>query len=64
MTYGDRPGEELRVLSHPLVQAEFDRQERDLHDLLAVSGREFAELVKRVRDRAIADATVFFGTVS
>jgi uncharacterized protein YjaG (DUF416 family) len=60
----NRPGEELRVLSHPIVQAEFARQERDLRDLLAASGREFAEVVKRVRNRAMADATVFFGPVS
>jgi len=59
----NRPGEELRVLSHPLVQAEFDRQERDLRELLAARGREVAEVVKRIRDRARTEANIFFGPV-
>jgi hypothetical protein len=58
-----KPGSELRVLSHPLMQAEFERQERDLRELLA-SGHRIVEIVQRLRERARSDATLFFGTSS
>lgn len=58
------PDGELRVLSHPLVQAELERQERDLCELLASTGGDAGRIVRQVRDRARAEAAVFFGPVS
>jgi Protein of unknown function (DUF416) len=57
----NNPGEEARVLSHPLVQAELDRQWRDLEDL-ASSARGTGEVIERVRERAKADASVFWSS--
>jgi uncharacterized protein YjaG (DUF416 family) len=58
------PGDELQVLSHPLVQAELERQERDLHDLLASCGEDAGRMLKQLRERARAEAANFFGPVS
>lgn len=56
----NRPGEEQRVIAHPLVQAELARQHRDLDEL--DSGKQDpAALIARLRDRARAEAAVFFG---
>lgn len=60
----NKPNEELRVVSHPLVQAEFERQERDLRDLLAASGGEYAEVVTKIRDQARLESSLFFGPPS
>ncbi|HZF51180.1 MAG TPA: hypothetical protein VE093_21120 [Polyangiaceae bacterium] len=57
----NKPGEELRVLLHSLVQAELNRQERDVRELLAASDRDVAMTVNQLRDRARAEAVVFFG---
>jgi len=54
---------ELRVLSHPLVQAELTRQQRDLDELHAARQAP-AELIVRLRDRAKAEAATFFGSSS
>ncbi|WP_437949188.1 DUF416 family protein [Sorangium sp. So ce296] len=56
------PGNELRILSHPLVQAELGRQERDIRTLLAADHRETTRTVQELRDRARADASAFFGS--
>jgi uncharacterized protein YjaG (DUF416 family) len=59
----NKPGEEQRVLSHPLVQAELDRQHRDLDELRA--GRQDpAVLIARLRERARGEAAAFFGSGS
>ncbi|WP_437480029.1 DUF416 family protein [Sorangium sp. So ce1014] len=55
------PGNELRVFSHPLIQAELGRQERDIRTLLAANNREIARAVQEIRDRARAEAAAFFG---
>ena len=57
----NKPGEEPRVLLHSLVQAELNRQERDVRELLAASDRDVAMMVNQLRDRARAEAVVFFG---
>lgn len=56
----NKPGEEQRVIAHPLVQAELARQHRDL-DELAAGKQDPAELIAGLRDRAIAEAAIFFG---
>lgn len=54
------PGNEQQVLSHPLVQAELRRQQRDLDELR--TGKEHhARLIARLRDRARTEAAIFFG---
>lgn len=58
------PGEEQRVLSHPLVQAEFARQRRDLDELLCTPPHQVKLTINRVRDRARVEAAEFFGPVS
>jgi len=55
------PGEEQRVLAHPLLQAEFARQQRDI-DELRCSKSEQSVLAARIRDRAKDEASVFFGS--
>ncbi|WP_437927257.1 DUF416 family protein [Sorangium sp. So ce291] len=55
------PGNELLILSHPLVQAELGRQERDIRTLLAATNREIARTAQEIRDRARAEAAAFFG---
>jgi len=54
------PGEELRVLAHPLVQAELTRQRIDLEDLRAHASEALPTAVARVRNRATADSSRFF----
>ena len=56
----NKPGEERRVLAHPLVQAELARQHRDLDELDA-GKQDPAALIARLRDRARAEAASFFG---
>ncbi|XXY44276.1 DUF416 family protein [Sorangium sp. So ce269] len=58
------PGTETRVLSHPLVQAEFDRQRRDIRELSDAKEHEFAETIHRIRERARTEAATFFGPIS
>jgi uncharacterized protein YjaG (DUF416 family) len=48
------PGAELKVLNHPLVQAELARQNRDLDEL-----RDNRITVDQLRDRAKAEAPAF-----
>lgn len=54
------PGAEAAVLGHPLVQAELERQRRDLRDLAAAEVTP-SEVVQRVRARAVQEAHLFFG---
>jgi hypothetical protein len=56
----NRPGAEATVLGHPLVQAEFERQRRDLEEL-ATAGSDAAAVVLRIQARAIEEAREFFG---
>lgn len=48
------PGEELHVLSHPLIQAELGRQQRDLDEL-----HRGVVTVQRLQERAKAEAADF-----
>ena len=57
----NQPGAETKVESHPLIQAELERQERDLEELLNFDNKDFSDLIVRVHDRAKADAQTFFG---
>lgn len=54
------PGAELRVLAHPLVQAELARQLRDIEDLKLHGSEPMQTALARVRSRATADANHFF----
>jgi hypothetical protein len=54
---------ETQVLAHPIVQAEFSRQRRDLDEILGAR-RESAGLFVRLRDRAKAEAPAFFASGS
>jgi uncharacterized protein YjaG (DUF416 family) len=49
-----------RVLEHPVVQAELERQHRDLDELLRPDVG-LIELFARLRSRASAEAMIFFG---
>ncbi len=57
----NQPGSESRVLSHPLVQAELLRQQRDLDELRNMGDANHQHVVMRIRDRAKADKPIFFG---
>jgi uncharacterized protein YjaG (DUF416 family) len=59
----NKPGGEQRLISHPIVQAELRRQQRDLDELLNSSGQDVQEIALRFRDRARAEAGSFFGPV-
>jgi len=54
------PDSEARVLSHPLVQAELARQQRDLDELRGVAPRNVRQVVAILRDRAKSDGSTFF----
>jgi uncharacterized protein YjaG (DUF416 family) len=56
----NKPGEERRIIAHPLVQAELARQHRDLEELDA-GKQEVTSLIARLRDRARAEAAIFYG---
>ncbi len=58
------PADIAQVTSHPLIQAELERQNRDLDDLLGSTDRNANELVKSFRERAIAESQFFFGPLS
>jgi hypothetical protein len=51
-------GNEHQVLSHPIVQGELSRQQRDLCELL-VAQNESPELFARLRGRAQVEASSF-----
>ena len=59
----NRPGGELKVISHPIVQTELGRQRRDLDELLDSASQNIQEISLRFRDRARAEARSFFGPV-
>lgn len=56
----NRPGAEASVLGHSLIQVEFERQRRDLHEMAAV-GSDSASVVLRVQKRAVEGARALFG---
>jgi hypothetical protein len=58
----DNPEDELAVLSHPLVQAELARQQRDLKDLIGLVGATpNPSALLRLRERSQRDAASFLG---
>lgn len=52
---------EEQVLAHPVVQAELERQHRDVDELHATR-QDPASLILRLRERARAESAVFFTT--
>jgi hypothetical protein len=60
----NEPGGEDRVLGHALVQAELGRQRRDIDELLAAGDEDVRQVAARFRERAAAEAAIFFGVVS
>jgi hypothetical protein len=58
----DNPHAEQSALSHPIVQAELLRQERDLDDLGAPDTQDGIKPIVSVRERARGEASMFFGT--
>lgn len=46
------PGSEDLILSHPIVQAELTRQERDLQELAEASNDDLPRLISELRERA------------
>lgn len=50
---------DAEVLAHPIVQEELARQQRDLDELHTFGG-DPAEVIARLRDRARAEAAIFF----
>jgi uncharacterized protein YjaG (DUF416 family) len=59
----NKPGGEQKVISHPIVQTELGRQQRDLNELLDSSDQDVQEISFRFRDRARVEAGSFFGSV-
>lgn len=58
----DDPDDELTVLSHPLVQAELARQQRDLKDLAGLTSSDASHLaLSQLRDRSQQEAGTFLG---
>ena len=55
---------EERIIAHPLIQAEFRRQQADLSELerLAKHPSEESAGIARLRRRAKSDAQTFFGS--
>jgi uncharacterized protein YjaG (DUF416 family) len=57
-------GAEERILSNPLIQQEFMRQQRDLRELAAVKRQDESALVQKIRQRAKAEAASVFNRES
>jgi uncharacterized protein YjaG (DUF416 family) len=53
-------GAEERILSNPLIQAEFMRQQRDLRGLVAVDRQDQSTLIQKIRQRAKAESVAVF----
>lgn len=53
-------GAEERIISNPLIQAEFMRQQRDLRELATVERKDVSTLVQKIRQRAKADSISVF----
>jgi len=58
------PGAEARVLKHPLVQAELQRQKRDLSELLVADKNTAKPSAAQFRARAATEARGVFGGAS
>jgi uncharacterized protein YjaG (DUF416 family) len=56
----NQPGAEDAVLGHPVMQAELERQARDLRELRA-AGPQASVVTAQIRLRALAAAREFFG---
>lgn len=57
--YPNQAGAEKRALSHPLVQAELSRQQRDLVEL-AANQQNLTRVVDRIRERAKVESETVF----
>ncbi len=57
-------GAEERIISNPLIQAEFMRQQRDLRELVAVDRQDESVVVQKIRQRAKAESISVFNKES
>jgi uncharacterized protein YjaG (DUF416 family) len=57
-------GAEERIISNPLVQQEFMRQQRDLGELVAVKRQDESALIQKIRERAKAESASVFNSGS
>jgi uncharacterized protein YjaG (DUF416 family) len=57
-------GAEERIISNPLIQAEFMRQQRDLRELVAVDRQDESTLAQKIRQRAKAESVGVFNKES
>lgn len=53
-------GAEERIISNPLIQAEFMRQQRDLRELVAANRQDQSTLIQKIRQRAKAESIGVF----
>jgi uncharacterized protein YjaG (DUF416 family) len=53
-------GTEERILSNPLIQAEFMRQQRDLRELVALGKQDKSALAQKIRQRAKVESVSVF----
>jgi Protein of unknown function (DUF416) len=51
---------EEQIISNPLIQAEFMRQQRDLRELVAVGRQDQSPLIQKIRQRAKAESISVF----
>jgi len=58
------PGAEEQIISNPLIQAEFMRQQRDLRELVAVDRQDESAVVQKIRQRAKAKSISVFNKES
>jgi len=54
------PDDEEWILSNPLIQAEFMRQQRDLGELVAADRKDVSAIARKMRQRAKAESTSVF----
>lgn len=57
-------GAERRILADPLLQAELARQHRDIDELLGAASENVKQVAAKFRERAKAEAKIFFGASS
>lgn len=55
---------ERRILADPLIQAELARQHRDINELLGAADEDVKQVAAKFRERARAEAKIFFGAPS
>lgn len=56
------PGAGKIILAHSILQAELQRQRDDLRDLLSIGERDRKRAIFELRERAVRDSLIFFGS--